>query len=636
MDNDVRDHHRGPWPYELDKLRLAAITVPVSFLVLIDILRHTLFSEQLHSIPGFIAVYAVICVAVTVFSYTLFGFIKTLQTRIVVQSQQSSALNEIAAASSAKLKLEALLDNSLDHILSKLHADAALICLLDMEKEEHTAVCSRGFSQEMVGRLQKAKLQDDPIAREVVRTKRPVIFEKVFSDPAVAEKARREGIKAGISAPLMSDGEVNGILAIATREERQFSESDEEFLRAISGQLGMAIRNSVLYEQAQMQNREMSGLLAVGKVATSSFDLDELLSSSLDTIMDVTSTDASEVWLAEDGDDLVMRCHRGAHEAAFWERARFHAGEGIPGAAAVALEPIIVHDLGSDPRFLRHKVAEAGFNTFCALPLRYRGKLVGILTVAALSPDALKGAWGVRLLEGIGEWLALAIANTQLYRQVQDVAVLQERERLAREMHDGMAQLLGYINTQTIAVRKLLMLQQHDQAREQLSQMEDVARDLYADVREGILGLRTVAVGQGGLLRSLRDYAEHYMHMSDVEVDIKATDDADCANLAPSAEVQLMRIVQEALTNVRKHAQATKASVEFRRVGNSLWVVIRDNGHGFTLGRLPSTGWPRFGLQTMRERAEAIGGSLSVESSPGQGTTVQVRIPVAAGERESV
>lgn len=389
----------------------------------------------------------------------------------------------------------------------------------------------------------------------------------------------------------------------------------------------MAIRNATLYEQSQFQNQELSALLSVGKVTTSSLDLDEVLSRSLDTIIEVTSADGAEIWLKEGDEELVMRCHRGVHSEAFLEQTRFRMGEGIPGIVAQSREAIMSHDLPSDTRFLRQKMTDAGFHTFYALPLLYQDKLVGVLAVAALSADAVKEQRELRLLESIGDWLALATENTRLYRQVQDVAVLQERERIAREMHDGMAQLLGYINTQTIAVRKLLSDKRLKEALEELTRMEEITRDLYADVREGILGLRVAAHRQDGLLPALREYAERYMEMSDIQVEFKVSPDADCTQLTPSVEIQLMRIIQEALTNARKHSRATAVDIEFERNNNELHVTIADNGQGFDLERGSSAGRPRFGLHTMRERAEAVGGSFNIDTAVGQGTKVEVYVP---------
>ena len=263
VENDKQDKRRF---LNMGLLKWATIVLPILFLASFDWLRHyTVFAGQLHTIAGFIIVYVILIIAIAFFSYSIFGFINRLQRDILDRNRQLSALNDIAKASATNPRLEEVLAASLDPILSSLKVDAGLICLVDLEKEEHSVVCYRGFSPELVRNIQRAKLLDDPVALEVVRTGRLVIMDRVFEDARVAEIAKREGIKSAISAPLKSEGEVNGILAIATRIERHFSDADQEFLESIGGQLGMAIRNATLYEQSQLQNRELSALLTVGK-----------------------------------------------------------------------------------------------------------------------------------------------------------------------------------------------------------------------------------------------------------------------------------------------------------------------------------------------------------------------------------
>ncbi|MBI4329674.1 MAG: GAF domain-containing sensor histidine kinase [Chloroflexi bacterium] len=624
----IQDKHQGKRQFlTFQKIKWATIVVPVVLLAALDWVRHNLFFAPLHSLSGFIGTYLALGTGVAIFSYAIFGLVDRLQRQNNDRNRQLQALNDIAKVSAAYPGLDDVLRASLDTVLSTMKAEAGLICLVDLEKEEHSVVCYRNISPEFVRRVQHAKIEDDPIALEVVRTAKPVIIERVLEDPRVAEAAKQAGIKSAISAPLKSEGEVNGILAIATRTERHFVDADREFLEGIGGQLGMAIRNAVLFEQTRLQNQELNALLSVGKVATSSLDADELLGRSLDTIIEVTATDAAEIWLMENDEALVMRCHRGKHAEAFLEQTRFQVGDGIPGMVARDRQAIMVHDLASDTRFKRQKVVDAGFHTFYAMPLLYHDEVLGVLALAALSADCLSRQRQLSPLKGIGEWLALAIENTRLYRQVQDAAILSERERIAREMHDGMAQLLGYINTQTIAVKKFLSGERLTEAHEELTRMEEVTRGLYDDVREGILGLRTAARQSDGLIGALKEYVDRYTEMSGVQVDIRVCAGAEDTRLSPAAEIQLMRIIQEALTNVRKHSGTTEASVTFERLEQDLKVAIADDGRGFEPAHLPATGWPRFGLQTMRERAEATGGTLRVDSVPGKGTRVEIQLP---------
>ena len=180
-----------------------------------------------------------------------------------------------------------------------------------------------------------------------------------------------------------------------------------------------------------------------------------MLDEALDAIVAVTSAEAAEVWLAEGG-GLTLECLRGVGGDAFGSRSRLLPGEGLPGIAATSASIVVVHDRSVDSRFAHDEVAALGLQTFCALPLRRPTGTIGVLAVAARSEAAFESPDERRLLEGIGDRVALAIENARLHEQVLDRAVLEERERIARELHDGLAQVLGYINTQTQAVKKLL------------------------------------------------------------------------------------------------------------------------------------------------------------------------------------
>lgn len=376
------------------------------------------------------------------------------------------------------------------------------------------------------------------------------------------------------------------------------------------------------------QNEELGALLAVGRAASSSLELGALLDEGMDAILEATRTDAAEVWLAAGDDELRLARHRGVASEAFTEIARYRVGVGLPGLAAERGAPVVVHDLPSDARFLRERVKALGFHTYCALPLRHRGTIVGVLGVASRDPDKLCTERELRLLEGIGERLAAAIENSRLHERVLDEAVLEERMRIARELHDGLAQVLGYINTQTLAVRKLLASGQADAAQTALAAMEAAARDVYGDIREAILGLR-LSFGRQGLVPALRRYLADYEPIAGAALRLEANGDVEAVELPPSVEIQLVRIVQEALANVRKHANAAVAVVRVDAAGESLTLEIEDDGRGFAAEPGAPTGWPRLGLQTMRERAQALGGEFELTSEPGRGTRVWVRVPLA-------
>jgi signal transduction histidine kinase len=205
-------------------------------------------------------------------------------------------------------------------------------------------------------------------------------------------------------------------------------------------------------------------------------------------------------------------------------------------------------------------------------------------------------------------------------------AVMQERERLSRELHDGLAQLVAYLSVRLDTVIDLVQAGRRDDALAELERLRGVADDLYADVRESIAGLRS-RVAERGLLAVVQDYVDEFEERHRIAVTLEAESLPE--RLPPLVGLQIFRIVQEALANVRKHADAQRAWVALRgRGGGRLEVIVADDGKGFDVDVLARAGRRSFGLATMRERAEGLGGSFRVESAPGRGTRVIVAVPL--------
>jgi signal transduction histidine kinase len=165
-----------------------------------------------------------------------------------------------------------------------------------------------------------------------------------------------------------------------------------------------------------------------------------------------------------------------------------------------------------------------------------------------------------------------------------------------------------------------------EDATRNLDQMGNAARSAYADVREGILSLRTSLHEDRGLVDTLRDYLQLWEDQSGVHVDLVADSFPERA-LSDLAEVQLLRIVQEALSNVRKHAKATRVAIGIDLVNGQIVTTVADDGQGIAATTRPTFGVPQFGMSTMRERAEALGGTLEIDSTAQEGTKVIVRLP---------
>jgi signal transduction histidine kinase len=208
------------------------------------------------------------------------------------------------------------------------------------------------------------------------------------------------------------------------------------------------------------------------------------------------------------------------------------------------------------------------------------------------------------------------------------LAVLEERDRIGREMHDGLAQVLGYVNTKAQAVGQYLKSEEPQMAERHIDELVMAAREAYTDAREVIVGLRLDGAGQRGLSEMLLDYIEQFTRRNQMAAHLELSPLWADERLSPTAQVQLLRIVQEALTNVRKHASASQVRVSLDVEQAHAMILIEDDGDGFNLSSLLRPEFARFGLRTMRERTHAIDGNFRIESSPGNGTKINVRLPL--------
>ncbi|MDP2659198.1 MAG: GAF domain-containing sensor histidine kinase [Dehalococcoidia bacterium] len=392
------------------------------------------------------------------------------------------------------------------------------------------------------------------------------------------------------------------------------------FSRIVFGMIER-VQGEILY-----RNQELSARNEVGVAVSEAQALDEMLGKALEIVLRITGAEGGQILvIEEESQELVSMARRGIASEAFQKAPRFSLGEGLPGLVAQSGEPVLVGDIARDPRFLRTQMGSSGFHSYAGTPLKSKNRVVGVMEVA--SPDPLRiSSESLILLAGIGNQIGVAIENARLMERMRYLATLEERDRLGREIHDSFAQTLGYLNMQSRAIEILLVQGKHEQALTDLRQMGEGVRGAFTDVREAIFSLRTSLQSDQGLLSTLQDYFKEFTRNSGISVVLEAAPGREI-RLSPAVQVQLMRIVQEALTNTRKYANATRTMVKVEKRNGSMLLSVDDNGQGFDLAGYQGRKQMRFGLSIMKERAESVGAIFSVQSQPGQGTRVTVELP---------
>jgi signal transduction histidine kinase len=254
--------------------------------------------------------------------------------------------------------------------------------------------------------------------------------------------------------------------------------------------------------------------------------------------------------------------------------------------------------------------------------LQLENEPIGGLWVGRLTNSPFSSTELVEL-EHLADQAVIAIEHALMASRLQSLAVVEERSRIAREMHDGLAQILGYLGLENQTLEALVQRKDWDAALNEIQQARQQIAIAQDDVRENILSLRTTLAGDAGLLPSLEEFLQEFSLQTGIEA-VLVNNESRPPILSPMAEAQLVRIIQEALSNIRKHAYAKRVQVRLAIHENCLCVTITDDGMGFD--NTPGPG--HYGLITMRERAEGVSGGLTINSEIGVGTQVEVWLPL--------
>ena len=371
--------------------------------------------------------------------------------------------------------------------------------------------------------------------------------------------------------------------------------------------------------ELEARNASARALRQVIVAMTAIADLDDILQATVDNARRLLDGDVALICLTAPDGSARLRASSGPVEALDPDGGR------TDGADSAADDV---------RRFLR--VLPSG--PLLVAALRRGDQALGTLAVVRAAGRPAADDDDLETLDSLARQAAIAIETDRLQVELRELAVRGERERIARELHDGLAQVLGYVNTKSQAVDELLAAGRLEEARGRLGELAAAARSQYVDVREAILGLRGPVAAQGGLAASLRVYGGRFAEASKLVVRVEAMDRPSRVRLDPAVEDEAFRIVREALTNVRKHAAARRVTIRLDEVDDSLVVEVEDDGRGFE----PATsGWAddgprRLGLSTMAERAASVGGRIEWRPGSDGGTVVRLAIPlVPASDRAS-
>jgi signal transduction histidine kinase len=395
----------------------------------------------------------------------------------------------------------------------------------------------------------------------------------------------------------------------------------------------MALENAALFsrtdEELQKQVRSLSALNQVMLTTSQSLVLDDVLNNALDAVLEVLGADAAWIYLLRERETtLRLRAYRGLSDDFAEAIGEMEVGVGLNGWVAQTGEALQVEDIRQDERLGIQAAAEEGLRSLAAVPLGAKETVVGVLG-AATRTDRCFSASEVDLLSAIGSQVGIAVENARLYQRSRQVAILEERNRLAREIHDALAQGLTGIIVQLEAMGRLAE-RRPEQALVSLQQAKDLARRSLQEARRSVWGLRPRSLEDRTLTEALQARVEALRDDGRLRTSFGLSGSRRI--LSPDVELNLFRIAQEALVNVRRHAQAETVHVQLDFGHSQVRLVVEDDGIGLPESTERDDGDSDadrrgFGLIGMRERTALLGGEMTVLSGPGTGTRIEVIVP---------
>ncbi len=548
--------------------------------------------------------------------------------------QQLSSLREFGQTIGRELDVERTLQVVAERAAQLLSASLVTLALFEEAGEAFVfeAAAGRGARRVLGTRVPAA----ETMLGHVALTGRAEIVEDVARDERVNLRVlQTTGGRTGLWAPLLA-GErvVGGLVAFDPVGGGSFGPADLRLAESIGQQAAVAIENARLYDRARQEASTSQALLRVTRAMNASVRLEEILQLIVDSVAELIGTPAAAVFLvAPDTSGFELAATR-ALAAKSTDPAALSRASGLAGLATDGHGPTVVADTRDRPD-LRFPTLRDGSmpRSVAVAPIRLGERTLGVIEAYSTEPNYFSEQ-NTRLLAAFADQAATAIESARLYGQARELALLQERDRIARELHDGIIQAIYAVGL-NLDYCRLAAREEPEEVERRLAEATGALNQAIDDIRAYILQLTS----QPGEAPDLREAAEvlareYGQDAAGAKPGLRVTVDVDAAAAAvlpPPQRSEVVQVLREALANVSRHAAATEVSVSAHLDGGCLVATVADNGVGFELGEGLVDG--HHGLRNMADRARALGGHLDVHSRPGDGTRINLVVPLTDSGR---
>ncbi|HEX9016861.1 MAG TPA: GAF domain-containing sensor histidine kinase, partial [Chloroflexota bacterium] len=467
----------------------------------------------------------------------------------------------------------------------------------------------------------------------VAKTGKPVMANDVTKEPRYLATSELQLTKSELAVPVRLGRQVVGVLDIESDLLNAFDEADLRAAMTLADEISVALRNAELFEAERQRREETAIILEVTRAVNSTLLLDEVLRVAARGMARAVGVPNCGMYLLdESGTKLIPKEGTDSPlseliREAFMSTHLDVASDAFLSEVVSTKGPVICANAETDPRTTKEIVEKFHLKSMLAVPFVARDQLLGVAMITTYEGCYDFKPEQVELAAGIANSVALAIENARLYQRTGELAVMEERNRLAREIHDTIAQGLTGIILQLEAAEHL-MDGNLERARMRVEKATSLARVSLQEARRSVWNLRPTPLEDRRLADAIRMEIDRLAEEASWQTSFEV--EGDPSGVSGETENGLFRIAQEVLNNVRKHATAGHVDVRLAFEAGRVKLRIRDDGVGFdTATARVADAEGGFGLTSLRERARLLGGSIAIESAPGKGTTTEVETPFA-------
>jgi signal transduction histidine kinase len=457
--------------------------------------------------------------------------------------------------------------------------------------------------------------QDFPLINESLEGKKAVLCEDARSDPRVNHQILPPmDIRTMLVVPIRLSGRVLGMALNYTLGEKYVITQEEvELASGVANSVALAVENARLYGETRQRLAESQGVQRVTTSLLRKNSLKEVLEIICNEALNLTDATGSAVLLLDQNGSLQITSAVGEILSAM---DRLPIQGSLAGQAVLSGEPTLFNDVANiNLDYLRDR----GIKSLLAAPLKVESTIIGVLDVINKVGGFTKE--DVRIITLFADQAAIVIDQTQLHQQVEHMAVMEERQRLSRELHDSVTQALYSVNLYAEAARRALTAGKKEVTLENLKKLREMTREALLEMRLLVFELHPSILEKEGLVAALQARLASVESRSGLKTEINVEGER---RLPLSIEEELYRIAQEGLNNAVKHAQARSVKIDLLYSEGSVRLELSDDGKGFD----PSAadGYGGMGLRGIKERVRKMDGTLSIESSPETGTKLNIVI----------